>query len=82
VLGWSELRRRPSGPAGGAAPDLLLLLRLSKAQLKSAPLQEEVVSQARLGFAHIGDFEFFSLLLSHYTLGGPKSKGGCSHRHA
>jgi len=49
VLGWAELKRRPSGGAGAAAPDLLLLLRLSKSQLRSAPLQEEVVNQVGLG---------------------------------
>jgi Noc2p family len=46
MLSWSELRRSPAGGAG-AAPDLLLLLRLSKAQLRGAALQEEVVSQVR-----------------------------------
>lgn len=44
MLHWSELRRTPTGGAA-AAPDMLLLLRLSKAQLKLASLQEEVVSQ-------------------------------------
>ena len=44
VLGWAELKRRPAGGAA-AAPDLLLLLRLSKAQLRGAALQEEVVMQ-------------------------------------
>lgn len=46
MLGWAELKRRPAG-AGGAPPDLLLLLRLSKTQLRSASLQEEVVNQVR-----------------------------------
>lgn len=44
MLQWSELRRTPTGGAA-AAPDMLLLLRLSKTQLKMASLQEEVVSQ-------------------------------------
>lgn len=44
VLGWAELKRRPAGGTAGA-PDLLLLLRLSKTQLRSAALQEEVVNQ-------------------------------------
>lgn len=43
MLAWSELRKTPSGTT--AAPDLLLLLRLSKTQLKTSALQEEVVSQ-------------------------------------
>eukprot|EP00879_Flechtneria_rotunda_P023033 GHRR01024347.1.p1 GENE.GHRR01024347.1~~GHRR01024347.1.p1 ORF type:complete len:457 (+),score=189.91 GHRR01024347.1:1293-2663(+) len=44
MLQWSELRRTPTGGAG-AAPDMLLLLRLSKQQLKTASVQEEVVNQ-------------------------------------
>jgi nucleolar complex protein 2 len=44
MLQWSELRRTPTGGAA-AAPDMLLLLRLSKTQLKMASLQEEVVNQ-------------------------------------
>ena len=48
MLHWSELKRKPVG-GGGTAPDLLLLLRLSKVQLKGAPLQEEVVNQVRGG---------------------------------
>lgn len=43
MVQWSELRKSPHGTA--AAPDLLMLLRLNKAQLKTAATQEEVVSQ-------------------------------------
>lgn len=43
MLQWSELRKTPTGTA--AAPDLMMLLRLSKTQLKTSALQEEVVSQ-------------------------------------
>lgn len=43
MLQWSELRKTPTGTA--AAPDMLMLLRLNKAQLKTSALQEEVVSQ-------------------------------------
>jgi len=43
MLQWSELRKTPTGTA--AAPDLLMLLRLSKTQLKTSALQEEVLSQ-------------------------------------
>lgn len=48
MLQWSELRKTPTGTA--AAPDLLLLLRLSKTQLKTAATQEEVVSQVCVWF--------------------------------
>lgn len=48
MLHWSELKRTPTGGAG-AAPDMLLLLRLSKTQLKMASLQEEVVNQVSIG---------------------------------
>jgi ABC-type cobalamin transport system permease subunit len=47
MLQWSELRKTPTGTA--AAPDMLMLLRLNKTQLKTSALQEEVVSQVRLG---------------------------------
>lgn len=43
MLQWSELRKTPTGTA--AAPDMLMLLRLNKTQLKTSALQEEVVSQ-------------------------------------
>jgi hypothetical protein len=46
MLHWAELKKRPSGSTG-AAPDMLLLLRLSKVQLRSAAVQEEVVQQVR-----------------------------------
>jgi hypothetical protein len=46
MLHWAELKKRPSGSTG-AAPDMLLLLRLSKVQLRSASVQEEVVQQVR-----------------------------------
>lgn len=46
MLQWSELKRTPSGGAG-APPDMLLLLRLSKTQLKMASLQEDVIHQVR-----------------------------------
>jgi nucleolar complex protein 2 len=47
MLQWSELKRTPTGGAA-AAPDMLLLLRLSKTQLKMASLQEEVVNQVSM----------------------------------
>lgn len=47
MVQWSELRKTPTGTA--AAPDLLMLLRLNKTQLKTAATQEEVVSQVGKG---------------------------------
>jgi hypothetical protein len=43
MVQWSELRKSPTGTA--AAPDLLMLLRLNKTQLKTSATQEEVISQ-------------------------------------
>lgn len=48
MVQWSELRKSPTGTA--AAPDLLMLLRLNKTQLKTSATQEEVISQVRWNF--------------------------------
>lgn len=45
VLAWPDLTRPARGT--GACPDLLMQLRLSKANLKVPAVQQEVVTQAR-----------------------------------
>ncbi|EFN57450.1 hypothetical protein CHLNCDRAFT_142934 [Chlorella variabilis] len=44
VLQWSDLRKAPK-PSTGQHPDVLLQLRVSKANLRSAQYQEEVIGQ-------------------------------------
>lgn len=45
MLQWGALNKPPKGGQGGRCPDLMLQLRVSKANLATMALQEEVVSQ-------------------------------------
>lgn len=47
VLQWSDLRRAPKQGAG-QQPDVLLTLRVSKAAMRGAQYQEEIINQVRL----------------------------------
>lgn len=49
VLQWSDLRKAPK-PSTGQHPDVLLQLRVSKANLRSAQYQEEVIGQVSAKF--------------------------------
>jgi hypothetical protein len=69
MVQWSELRKSPHGTA--AAPDLLMLLRLNKAQLKTAATQEEVVSQVGRAWpacsaATCEEFAMTHVIFSHH----------------
>lgn len=47
VLQWSDLRRAPKQGAG-QQPDVLLTLRVSKAAMRGAQYQEEIINQVSL----------------------------------